>query len=312
VERTAPPVKQVVSVSLGSSRRDHVAEAMLFGVAMRLERRGYDGDIGRAMEAVRELDGHVDAIGLGGLDVYLYIAGRRYVIRDGLRLMEAASRTPVTDGSGAKRHLEPAAVTWLRDHGPFPLNGCRVLMVSALDRFGMAEALAAAGCDMTFGDLMFLAGVPYPIRSLDELAEISRKMARELCGLPIHMLYPVGSAQERGPEERFPDAYREADLIAGDFHLIRRFLPPDGLAGKAVLTNTTTAADRELLRARGVRWLVTTTPVLAGRSYGNNVIEAGLCAALGRRPEEIGQEDYRAALADYRPSVIDLCGSWSA
>lgn len=299
-------MKHVVSVSLGSSRRDHEAAATLFGVPMRLCRRGYDGDMARAIAAVRALDGRVDAIGLGGLDVYLYIAGERYVIQDGLRLVEAAVRTPTTDGSGAKRYLEPAAVAWLRDHGPFPLTGCRVLMVSALDRFGMAEALAAAGCDMTFGDLMFAAGVPYPIRSLDELAEISRKMAREMCRLPIHMIYPVGSAQERGPEERFPEAYREADLIAGDFHLIRRFLPAEGLDGKAVLTNTTTAGDREMLRARGVRWLVTTTPVLDGRSYGTNVIEAALCAVLGRRPEEIGLEEYRAALADYRPSVIDL------
>jgi hypothetical protein len=299
-------VKRVVSVSLGSSRRDHTVEATLFGVPMRLSRCGCDGDMERALATVRDLDGQVDGIGLGGLDVYLYIAGERYVIEDGRRLLAAATRTPVTDGSGAKRYLEPAAVAWLRDHGPFPLAGCRVLMVSALDRFGMAAALVEAGCDMTFGDLMFTAGVPYPIRSLDELAELAGKLARELVKLPVHMIYPVGSAQERLPEERFPEAYRAADVIAGDFHLIRRFLPGSGLEGKAVLTNTTTAEDRELLRARGVRWLVTTTPLLDGRSFGNNVVEAALCAALGRRPEEIGPDDYRAALADYRPTVLDL------
>ncbi len=301
-------LKRVVSVSLGSSRRDHTARAVLFGEDMEVSRRGCDGDLERAIALVAELDGHVDAIGLGGLDVYLFIRGERYVISDGMRLMQAASRSPVTDGSACKRHLEPAAVRWLAAHGPFPLDGAKVLMVSALDRFGMAEALTEAGCAMTYGDLMFATGVPYPIHSLDELAEIARKMAREMVKLPIHMIYSVGVSQEASPEARFPEAYRDADVIAGDFLFIRRFLPPDGLDGKAVLTNTTTAADRELLRTLGVRYLITTSPVLEGRTFGNNVMEAALCAALNKVPEKLTEGDFGEALraADYRPAVIDL------
>lgn len=260
----------------------------------------------RAIALVEELDGRVDGIGLGGLDVYLYIAGDRYVIEDGMRLMAAAHRTPVADGSGCKRYLEPAAVRWLDEQGPFPLAGRRVLMVSALDRFGMAEALTAAGCAMTFGDLMFSAGVPYPIHSLPELAEIARKLAREIVKLPIHMIYPVGAVQEAPPEARFPEAYAEADVIAGDFHLIRRFLPPDGMQGKTVLTNTITPADAAMLHELGFHYLVTTTPMLDGRSFGNNVIEAAIAAILGRPPAEIGPEDYARLLAGYQPAVIDL------
>jgi len=282
--------------------------AVLLGQEMELSRRGCDGDMDRAIALIRELDGQVDAIGLGGLDVYLFIQGERYIIEDGLRLMQSATHTPVTDGSGCKRYLEPAAVRWLAKSGPFPLAGKKVLMVSALDRFGMAEALTEAGCELTFGDLMFAAGVPYPIHSLGELGEIARKLAREMCKLPIHMIYPVGAAQEAAPAERFPEAYREADVIAGDFHFIRRFLPPDGLDGKAVLTNTTTEADRALLAATGVRHLITTTPILDGRSFGNNVVEAALCAALNKVPEELGPADYSQALQamEYRPAVIDL------
>jgi len=41
---------------------------------------------------VRELDGKVDAIGLGGIDVYLYAGKHRFALRDGLRLLEAAKR----------------------------------------------------------------------------------------------------------------------------------------------------------------------------------------------------------------------------
>jgi hypothetical protein len=296
--------RHVVSVSLGSSRRDHTARTRFLGTEMVLERRGCDGDVDRAEAAIRELDGRVDAIGLGGLDVHLHIGEETYVIRDGERLVRAARTTPVVDGGGLKRHLEPEAVRWLAANGPLDLRGLRVLMVCALDRFGMAEALEAAGCSVTYGDLMFATGTPYPIRSLAELRGIARKLAREVAKLPVHMIYPIGAAQEAEPEERFPEAYREADLIAGDFHLVRRFMPRE-MAGKAVLTNTTTSADRDFLRARGIRRLITTTPVYGGRSFGTNLMEAALVAALGR---PAGERDYAEALAalDYRPTVVDL------
>jgi hypothetical protein len=57
---------------------------------------------------------------------------------------------------------------------------------------------------------------------------------------------------------------------------------PDDLAGKTVITNTTTAENVELLRACGVRTLITTTPRFQGRSFGTNALEAALTAYAGR------------------------------
>lgn len=54
--------------------------------------------------------------------------------------------------------------------------------------------------------------------------------------------------------------FLENDIIAGDFHFIRRFMP-DKLAGKTIITNTVTAGDRKLLRNAGVRCLITTNAV---------------------------------------------------
>ena len=63
--------KHVVSVSLGSSERDHVAEVELFGEAVTIERRGPTGGQ-RGHSADQLLDGKVDAFGLGGIDRYIY------------------------------------------------------------------------------------------------------------------------------------------------------------------------------------------------------------------------------------------------
>jgi len=46
------------------------------------------------------------------------------------------------------------------------------------------------------------------------------------------------------------------------------------LKGKTIITNTTTQGDVAMLQERGLKWLVTTTPRLEGRSFGTNVIEA--------------------------------------
>ncbi len=278
-------MKRVVSVSLGSSRRDKVATMDLLGERVEVRREGTDGDVGRAEARIRELDGQVDAIGLGGLDVYLYAGGQRYVVRDGLRLIEAAQRTPVVDGSSIKATLERRVVEELVRQGVIG-SDTRVLMVSAADRFGMAEALAQAGCPTVFGDMIFTMGIPYPITTLEELAEIARKLLPEMAKLPLAMLYPQGKAQETAPDPKFKEYYEAADLIAGDWLLIRRYLAPD-LGGKIILTNTTTAEDLALLRERGARLLVTTTPVVEGRSFGTNMLEAAIVALAGQGRDQL-------------------------
>src|SRR5690606_41502640 len=59
--------------------------------------------------------------------------------------------------------------------------------------------------------------------------------------LPLSVLYPTGERQEQivPKHGRF---FAWADVIAGDWHYIRRHMPPS-LGGKVILTNTVTAED---------------------------------------------------------------------
>ncbi len=304
-------MKRVVSVSLGSSKRDHRVNVELLGEHFEISRIGTDGDLNKAVQVIKELDGKVDAIGLGGIDVYLYAGKTRYAVRDGLKLMEAARKTPVVDGSGLKNTLEREAVYYLRENTDLLPPGISVLMVSAVDRFGMAEAFLDIGCDVVFGDLIFAAGIPYAVRSLAELEEIAKKTLPEMVKLPFHMLYPTGKKQETQDEEKvkkFGHYYQEAKVIAGDYHLVRRYMPP--LDGQTIITNTTTAEDVDFLREKGAGCLVTTTPEFAGRSFGTNVIEGVLVAILQKPWEEIKPEEYLSLLRrlDFRPRIIRLQG----
>jgi hypothetical protein len=58
---------------------------------------------------------------------------------------------------------------------------------------------------------------------------------------------------------------------------------PDQMHEKVIVTNTTTPEDIELFRSSGVKYLVTTTPVLEGRSFGTNMMEAALIAVSGKK-----------------------------
>jgi len=300
-------VKRIVSVSLGSSSRNHRARVELLGEEFDIERTGTDGSLTRAIDTLRELDGTVDAIGLGGIDVYLYAGSKRFALRDGLRLLEAVKKTPVVDGSGLKNTLEREAVRYLRDELNVPLAGTNVLMVSALDRFGMAQALVDAGADVLFGDFIFALDLDKPVRGLAEFEALAERYLPDACKLPFQFFYPTGKKQDRAPEPKYPQYYAEAEIIAGDFHFMRQFMP-ERLDGKTVLTNTLTARDVEELRSRCVARLVTTTPDFGGRSFGTNVVEAAFLALLGKRWEDVTPDDYATMLgrAALRPRVLDL------
>ncbi len=268
---------------------------------------GMDGSLDKAIAKIKELDGTVDAIGLGGIDVYLYAGKKRYAIRDGVKLLDAAKFTPVVDGSGLKNTLEREAVGYLQRELGIELNGKRVLMVSALDRFGMAQALVAAGAEVVFGDFIFALDLDKPVRGLEEFEELAQKYLPDACKLPFQFFYPTGKKQDRPPESKYPEYYDDAEIIAGDFHFMRAYMPPR-LDEKMILTNTLTARDIEELRSRGVTTLITTTPDFQGRSFGTNVLEAALIALLGKTWTEVTAADYARVLRDLdlRPRVLEF------
>ena len=88
---------------------------------------------------------------------------------------------------------------------------------------------------------------------------------------------------------------------------MRQFMP-ERLEDKIVLTNTVTGANVDELAARGARLLITTTPELAGRSFGTNVLEAALLALLGKKWNDVEPADYERLLRELQlaPRVVRL------
>lgn len=285
-------MKRIVSVSLGSSRRNHKYVIDAAGEKVELERIGTDGDVKQAIRLIRELDGKVDAIGLGGISMYLYAGGRRYILDEARRIASHAKKTPVVDGAGIKQTIEGKLAGIFEAKTGEKLAGRTALIVSAVERYAMAESLLAAGCRLLIGDLIFALGLPVPLHSLRTLDRVGKALLPLICRLPIKMLYPTGSKQEEQKSAKKATRFlEEAEILTGDFHYIRRYLP-EKLDGKVIISNTVTRTDRELLAERGASWLVTASPELGGRSFATNILDALVVAVSGRRPEELTAADY--------------------
>lgn len=299
-------MKRVVSVSLGSSKGDKVHETEILGVPFRIERRGTDGDLRRFAELFRELDGQVDALGVGGADIWVVVGRRRYAFRQIHAIVRQVRQTPVVDGSGLKHTLERETIHRLQRDGTVDFQKERALLVSAVDRYGMAEALCQLCPNVVFGDVLFGLGLPLPIRSYRTLMLLGTMLLPIVTKLPFQWFYPTGEKQEKRTP-KFERYWNEATFLCGDTHLVRRFCP-DRLPGKTLLTQTVRKATVDWFASAGVARLITTTPIMGGETFATNVMEAVVVALLGKSPDQIAPPEMLDVLArlDWAPGIVDL------
>lgn len=299
-------MKRVVSVSLGSSKRNKKNTIELLGETFEVERVGTDGDMRKFQAMFEELDGKVDALGIGGADRYLVVGERRYSFREIDQCVRNVRKTPVVDGSGLKHTLERESIRFLSAQGLVDFKQERALLVSAVDRYGMAQELDAVCPDVIFADLYFGLGLPIPVRHYRGVEIIGRLLLPIITKLPFQWFYPTGEKQDQRTP-KFEKLWSERTFLCGDSLYLLRYAP-DRLDGKTILTQSIRAANIEFFRQAGVRRIITTTPVIGGETFATNVMEAVLVAHLGKSPDAITPQEMLQTLRamHWSPNVIEL------
>jgi hypothetical protein len=275
-------MKRAVSVSIGSSKRDKAVEVELLGEKVSIERIGTDGDMEKAARLYQELDGKVDAFGVGGADLGVMVDQKWYPLYSIQKMVRFIRQTPVVDGTGMKNTLEYRMAPFIETRiGAYVRSlGQKAFVVTGTDRWGMGQGFMKAGYEVTFGDLMFSLGIPIPLHTVRSLKILSALIMPIAGRLPFHWIYPIGKEQEKRIP-KWEKYYQWATVVAGDCHYVKRHMP-DRLEGRVIATNTTTPADVDLFRQAGIKYLVTSTPVFDGRSFGTNMLEAALVAVAGK------------------------------
>jgi hypothetical protein len=301
-------MKRAVSISIGSSKRDKAVTVKLLGEEVSIERIGTDGDMEAAAQKYKELDGKVDAFGVGGADLGLMVDDKWYRLYSVEKMVRFIKQTPVVDGTGLKNSLENKAAPFVEAKlGDYIMKngGKKAFVMTGADRWGLAHGFVKAGYECTFGDFMFSLGIPIPLHTEKQLKSLAAILMPLAGRLPFEWVYPTGEKQEER-KPKYPKWFGWGTVIAGDCHYIKRYMPDD-MKGKVVVTNTTTPQDVELFRKCGVKTLVTTTPVMDGRSFGTNMMEAALIAVSGKG-RALTHDEYEELLAKlgFEPSLQEL------
>lgn len=296
-------MKRAVSISLGSSKRDKSVTVNLNGVEILVERIGTDGDLDKARQMYLDLDGKVDAFGVGGVDLYLRLDEKEYPLHAALKLVAGVKQTPLCDGRGLKHTLE-RRVFELAKPQLGDVRFKQAFIPVAADRLGLAEAVSEVSERSVFGDLMVALGVPLPIYGIRNFKRVARIMLPIVSHFPMSMIFYGSDGAEHEP--KYVKYFEESDLLAGDFLFMRKYMPKN-LAGKTIVTNTTTEDNIALLKERDVKTVITTTPRFDGRSFGTNMNEAMLTAyaGKGRRLSDAELNELIDTL-EIKPTVLQL------
>ena len=300
-------MKRAVSISIGSSKRNKSVEVTLLGEKISIERIGTDGDMEAAALKYKELDGTVDAFGVGGGDLGILVDGKQYVFHSVKPMVRFIKKTPVVDGSGLRNTLEKRAAPLILEKLGDYINkmGKTALIMTGSDRWGLTRSFLDAGFECTFGDMLFSLEIPIALHTAKQIKFFASLLLPLATRLPFDWIYPVGEKQEER-KPKFPQYFKAVTVVAGDCHYIKRFMPDD-MKGKIVVTNTTTPEDVELFRKCGVKYLITTTPVLDGRSFGTNMMESALVAISGKnRPLTLLEYEELLAKLNFEPQLQEL------
>lgn len=273
-------MKHAVSISIGSSKRNKAVEVQLLGETVCIERIGTDGDMEKAAAIYKEMDGKVDAFGVGGADLGAMVDGKWYPLYSVMPIVRFVKTTPIVDGTGLKNTLEARIAPFVDRRLAGKIKEKKVFVTLGVDRWGMSKSFLDAGYQCIFGDLMFGLGLPIPVHTEKAIKRLAGLLMPVAGRLPFEWVYPTGKEQDRRIP-KWEKYYQWGEVIAGDCHYVKRHLPYQ-LPGKVIVTNTTTPADVELFRQAGIKYLVTSTPVLEGRSFGTNMMEAALVALAGK------------------------------
>ena len=158
-------MKRAVSISIGSSKRNKLVEVTLLGEKVSIERIGTDGDMEAAALKFQELDGKVDAFGVGGADLGAIADGKWYPFYSVQPMVRFVKKTPLVDGGGLKNTLENRAPAFLDAEIGDYINsrGRKVLVALGMDRWGLSKSFVEAGYETIFGDFMFGLDLPIAI-----------------------------------------------------------------------------------------------------------------------------------------------------
>jgi predicted amino acid dehydrogenase len=296
-------MKQVISISGGSSEQDFEFTAPFLGAQLHVRRLGASGSVAAALKLLKRWDAKADAIGLGLRSNAENGSVGHGADQEFARLATAAKRTQVTTGA----RLAEIFQEWAVRHAQLELGGlfnnARVLFFDGLAQRRLAHALAESTDNLSFADAMLQLGVPKLIESLDALA-LYASGAQAVS----RWIGPRAAAQgvlREWTRYLLRRAMQDASVIVAPVHQLDEF-GLEELAGKTIVTSTVNEARMQAFKDKGVHLVIDAAPQQFGHVLAPEMLDAMIVAATGRASNDIADDDYLAFIAELQmqPRIV--------
>ena len=297
-------MKKVVSISLGSSKLDCNFKTKFLGQDFQVVRIGADHKSWRARQLLREWQGKADAVGLGMVPDHYWVGTNYFCQQSTRKLEKLLGDTPVSTGAKLREIVQEWSLRSAQVELGNIFNNARVLFLSGATNYRMASVMSEFTQNLSFADPVLQFGAPkllHSLRALERYAAGSHPVLRYKAGAA---LLPSLSPVKLLNQYVLKKAVVDADVIVAPYNQLLHY-EPEQLAGKTVLTSTVSPPRLEVLKEKGVRLVIDCSiqpferPLeQPGQIVGLNVVEAMIIAALGKKAEDISQDDYLEIFTD--------------
>jgi len=314
-------VKQIISISLGPSSGDYEFDTEFLGQDFNIKRFGTDGDIDKTVEMLLRWDKTVemllrwekraDAIGLGGMKFPDAIGSRGSTGKhtEKFDMLSSRIQTPVTMG----RALRNVAYEWSLRHIEFEFgnyfSNARVLFLSGMSNYGIAKVMSEFTDNLSFADPVLENAISKLLTSLKDLEMYAGGVHEVLKWVPSKRLSSSVTPIAKWNEYIIRKAMQKANIIVVPHHGFYDYLEEttlEELGGKTIITSSAYDDRVQFLKDRGVDVIIDPAPKVLERVVAFNVLGALVLAALGKRQDEVTDDDLLEIISDERmdPRVV--------
>lgn len=305
-------MKKIISVSLGPSSQDYEFNTTFLDEEFTVQRIGTDGDETAAWEQLQRLQSKCDVMGVGMVSDNYAVGDYRFEHPETKRLTHVVTRVPVTTGERIRRILQCSAVRHVQKTLGHYFNNNKVLFLSGMENYEMAQAMSEYTRNIKFADPIIETGVPKTLNSISAL-EMYAMGKHNLNRLnPVRKLTPDVPKISKLVKSQVQAAMKDAHVIVGTCAEILKYGNKDCLEGKTLITSTVLDNFLEEFKKAEVNLLVDVTPEIVEQPIGVNVLEAMILGALDISDEELSTADLHEIVKELeiKPHLIYPTGDF--
>ncbi len=287
-------MKNVIGVSLGSSRLDFEFRSSFLGEDLHVRRLGANGDLAAARRLLRQWDGQCDAIGLGLVKDSEQLATGSRDLAAAARLTHSLRHSPASNGA----RLADIFLEWAVRHAQSELghyfDNARVLFFSGLSHQKLAMSMAEYTPNLRFADPLLQLGVPKLLTSLEQLGVYAAGAHAVADWVPPRFV--PDTVLKQWARYALRRALAHAHVVVAPVHELDS-MGLEELAGKTVITATVNEDRLEHFRDKGVHLVIDGAPQIEGHALDPALLDAMIMAATGKAGTELLEDDYLEVLA---------------